>query len=167
MDELWGKLSSFGTSVVEWVGTTSAAFADFGTGIYDSIVGAFDSVTARVSAWFDWIKGKLSSVGSSISGIFSGGAEPATPDGARAKGGPVRRGGSYLVGEQGPELFTPGASGSIIPNNRLGGSQSVDSRTYNITINAAPGMDERSLADLVLARLDGRQAALAGGALYD
>lgn len=41
---------------------------------------------------------------SALSGAFGG---------ARAAGGPVSRGQSYLVGERGPELFTPGASGSI------------------------------------------------------
>jgi phage-related minor tail protein len=43
--------------------------------------------------------------------------------GARAAGGPVDAGTPYLVGEQGPELFTPGASGSIAPNSALGGAQ--------------------------------------------
>ncbi len=37
-------------------------------------------------------------------------------DGARAAGGPVAAGRSYLVGEQGPELFIPGRSGQIAPN---------------------------------------------------
>jgi len=45
--------------------------------------------------------------------------------GARAEGGPVKRGGSFIVGERGPELFTPGASGHITPNNKLGGSTNV------------------------------------------
>jgi hypothetical protein len=39
----------------------------------------------------------------------------------RAMGGPVAGGSTYLVGERGPELFTPGASGSITPNHALGG----------------------------------------------
>lgn len=49
------------------------------------------------------------------------------------------------------------------------GQPSADNRVFNnhFTINAAPGMDTRSLAEMVVARLDGRQAALAGGALYD
>jgi phage-related minor tail protein len=33
--------------------------------------------------------------------------------GARANGGPVTAGGAYLVGECGPELFTPNTGGSI------------------------------------------------------
>ena len=40
--------------------------------------------------------------------------------GARATGGPVSADQTYLVGERGPELFTPNTSGSIVPNNKLG-----------------------------------------------
>jgi len=43
----------------------------------------------------------------------------------RANGGPVAGGSTYLVGERGPELFTPGTSGSITPNSALGGSTSI------------------------------------------
>lgn len=38
---------------------------------------------------------------------------------ARGAGGPVIRGRSYLVGENGPELVTMGASGFVTPTNRL------------------------------------------------
>lgn len=47
-------------------------------------------------------------------------------DGARAMGGPVTSGKSYLVGENGPEIFTPGSSGGITPNGGIGGSVSVN-----------------------------------------
>lgn len=40
--------------------------------------------------------------------------------GKRANGGPVSAGSPYLVGERGPELFMPKASGTVIPNNALG-----------------------------------------------
>jgi hypothetical protein len=53
--------------------------------------------------------------------------------GRRASGGPVAGGSSYLVGEMGPEIFTPAAGGGhITPNKSLGGS--------NITINVNAGM---------------------------
>lgn len=45
--------------------------------------------------------------------------------GKRAAGGPVKSGGSYLVGERGPEMFSPGVSGTITPNHALGGSTTV------------------------------------------
>jgi hypothetical protein len=52
--------------------------------------------------------------------------------GARALGGPVAPGGSYLVGERGPELFTPSSSGNITANSAIGGGA-------NITVNVNGG----------------------------
>ena len=42
-------------------------------------------------------------------------------------------GGTYLVGERGPELFTPSSSGNITANNALGGGGG----TINITVTSA------------------------------
>jgi len=42
----------------------------------------------------------------------------------KAKGGPVKGGSPYIVGEKGPELFVPGSSGNIVPNHDLGGGGS-------------------------------------------
>ena len=64
----------------------------------------------------------------------------------RATGGPVRQGRSYLVGENGPELFTAtGSSGSISPAGSFGSGQVV-----NITINGAidPEGTRRALEQL-------------------
>jgi hypothetical protein len=47
----------------------------------------------------------------------------------RANGGPVSKGKSYIVGERGPEMFTPGSSGMITPNHELGGSST------NVVVN--------------------------------
>lgn len=96
--------------------------------------------------------------------------------GFRAGGGPVANGRSYIVGEKGPELFTPGTSGAITPNNalpRMGGGQlqvgvSVDDdgkiqayvKSYSaaaaqqgaaagasIAMRAAPGIARSTFAD--------------------
>ena len=48
----------------------------------------------------------------------------------RANGGPVKKGGNFLVGEKGPELFVPKRSGTIIPNDKLAGGGST-----NISVN--------------------------------
>ena len=40
--------------------------------------------------------------------------------GKKSMGGPVSRGKSYLVGERGPEIFTPNTSGGITSNNAMG-----------------------------------------------
>lgn len=64
----------------------------------------------------------------------------------REAGGTVIRGTSYIVGERGPELFTPGASGSISANRDLmtmrsgGGSASSVSANFNITIQVNSNM---------------------------
>jgi len=50
---------------------------------------------------------------------------------ARENGGPVSMGKKYLVGEKGPELFVPNSNGSIVPNNRMGGT------TVNINVTGA------------------------------
>ena len=55
------------------------------------------------------IEGLVSSLGSAIPSIA----------GALAGGGPVEAGQTYLVGEQGPELFTPAGAGSIASNAAL------------------------------------------------
>ena len=38
---------------------------------------------------------------------------------AREKGGPVRSGNPYIVGEKGPEIIVPDKSGQVITNNNL------------------------------------------------
>ena len=68
----------------------------------------------------------------------------------RAEGGPVSSGSPYIVGERGPELFVPGSSGSIVPNDAMrsggggGGGPSV-----NITYNIAAGVTKAELAPIL------------------
>ena len=47
--------------------------------------------------------------------------------GARAEGGPVSAGKTYLVGERGMELFTPNTSGTITSNEELAGAMATRS----------------------------------------
>jgi len=47
--------------------------------------------------------------------------------GGLASGGTAMGGRSYLVGERGPELFTPGRTGSVAPTGSFGGA--------NVTVN--------------------------------
>ena len=53
--------------------------------------------------------------------------------GGKARGGPVTKNGSFVVGEKGPELFVPKRSGTIIPNDKLGGG----STNINVNIDAS------------------------------
>lgn len=54
-------------------------------------------------------------------GVAFGASDPVKKiDGARRRGGPVRRGGLFLVGEDGPELLEMEGNGNVIPNDQVG-----------------------------------------------
>lgn len=99
---------------------------------------------------------------SAVMGAFSGGIGGATTMGAgslaggegalsfavdmtRANGGTVSGGSSYLVGERGPEIFMPGRSGTVIPNNNIGSMGGVT----NITNNYIDAIDTKSFEDRI------------------
>jgi hypothetical protein len=88
-----------------------------------------------------------SKIGGAIGGMFGGG---------RAAGGPVAGGTTYLVGEKGPELFTPAGSGTIVPNGAFGGKSG---NVINITVNGA--IDPISTARQITQILN-REATLSG-----
>jgi hypothetical protein len=67
--------------------------------------------------------------------------------GARADGGPVTGGGTYMVGERGPELFVPNTSGMIVPHEALqGGGGGV---TVQQTINVTTGVQQTVRAEIL------------------
>lgn len=76
-----------------------------------------------INAYRDYVR----QVQSMLSGVGGGSIE------ARATGGSVIAGQSYLVGERGAELFRPNTNGTIIPNNQL--ATTGGGITINITGN--------------------------------
>lgn len=63
-----------------------------------------------------------------------------------ASGGPAQANKPYIVGEQGPELFVPKASGTVVPNGAsMGGSAQVTNNYITNNINA---VDAKSVAQL-------------------
>lgn len=85
----------------------------------------------------------------------------------KARGGPVSGGTTYMVGERGPELFTPRSSGTIIPNHRLrsAGSPVVSGGSTTVVIQ----LDGREISRRVIntangqTRRTGRSPLVAGG----
>lgn len=71
-------------------------------------------------------KGLGETISQAVSAAFSG---------ARADGGPVTAGGGYLVGERGPEVFRPFASGEVQPVG--GGGLTVN---FNAPRESAPNL---------------------------
>lgn len=81
--------------------------------------------------------------------------------GGKALGGPVPANMSYLVGENGPELFTPGVGGTITPNNQLSRPRAgVDGGSGNETIHVPIVIGGRVIEDLWI---EGRELAIRRG----
>lgn len=107
------------------------------------------------------------SAGSAMAWLTGGGI-------MRAAGGTAIGGSTVLVGENGPELFTPGATGVVTPNHALGGSNdlhmnvSIDARGADAgveaKINAAmnQAVDRAQAAVLSNMRRGGTMARAAG-----
>jgi hypothetical protein len=142
--------------------TLKAAFTVLAAGI-KPLINAFASVVGLIGDAYNGLKNFINLVKSNplvkgisgaISSIFGGG---------KAAGGPVTGGTTYLVGEKGPELFTPGSSGNIIPNNRLGGGGG----TINITVNGAIDAEgtARQIVD-ILNRATARGGSGSGALVY-
>jgi hypothetical protein len=85
-------------------------------GIIQSVVGSIQSLISLVAN-----NPVVQGIGNAISSAFGG---------FRAAGGPVSAGKSYVVGEQGAEMFVPSSNGTIVPNGGMGS-------TFNITVNGA------------------------------
>ena len=105
------------------LGTAIAAVI---TGV-SKVVGFLDDMIDKVKAFIKLVKDNplVQGIGTVIDKVFGG---------FKAAGGPVTSGTSYIVGEQGPELFTPGRNGSITPNHALGGGGGA---VINLTVNGA------------------------------
>ena len=134
-------------------GVTGAAnFADAMKSMAKSVVDSLIKMLIQkyiVDAAFGAITASFGGGGTSVTGgtAASGGIGMGQGfSNTAAIGGPVFQGQSTLVGERGPEIFVPNASGSIIPNNKLGGGSGV---TINQTINVTTGIQSTVRAEIV------------------
>lgn len=160
-------------AIYQQVGDTISA------GVVDALKGAVDSTTSLADAatkmldslidqmlqlatnmmLFGNLTGTLTQGSGVLGSIFGG---------FMANGGTVSGGTSYIVGEKGPELFTPGRSGSITPNDALGGTNvmvNVDASGSNVQGNGqAAGALGSAIGAAVQAELIKQKRP--GGLLY-
>nr|AGU09815.1 hypothetical protein [uncultured organism] len=103
-----------------------ASYAEMARDVASSLSGLVGNI--KSGDWLSAIASVADLVGM-IAGFTKGkggAARTYSVDGARAAGGPVMAGGSYLVGERGPEILRMGGrSGSIVPNHQIGGAAVV------------------------------------------
>jgi TP901 family phage tail tape measure protein len=119
--------------------------------VTDSIIAAIDGTKSLGESAMGILKDLANQfLRSGISQLFgavggmgpSGGFLSMLFGGGKASGGTVKGGTSYMVGERGPELFTPGRSGSIAPNSAMGGANvtvNVDASGSKVQGNQADG----------------------------
>lgn len=69
--------------------------------------------------------------------------------GMRAMGGPVSANSPYIVGERGPELFVPHASGSIVSNSNMNQGGGSAGSSINVNYNIAAGVTRSELAPIL------------------
>ena len=110
----------------EAAGPINQLYASIGQSIETGIVDALSAAVEGTKSLADVASQTLRQVGSILLQFGVNTALGGIPGfgqffgGARANGGTVGGGRSYLVGEKGPELFTPGRSGSIAPSGSFG-----------------------------------------------
>tara|TARA_R100000234_G_scaffold20004_1_gene11248 strand:- start:12278 stop:14608 length:2331 start_codon:yes stop_codon:yes gene_type:complete len=138
------KLNDTGHQIVELSKAIGSSFSESFKGVISgtmTVQEAFRNMFMRIADHFLDMAAQMmaNSIRRGILGLFTnlflpaplgdvqGKFMPSNPQfrGAMAEGGPVKGGSSYLVGERGPEIFTPGVSGGITPNHALGGSTNV------------------------------------------
>jgi TP901 family phage tail tape measure protein len=137
-----GKVKEKLVKVKEELTAYQQEIADFGSSTFDNLTGfvtefaengtiQFKSFANQAIAELAKIQLKalatnailgLAGSGGNTGSFFGGVASFFGIGGARAEGGPVSGGQTYLVGERGPELFSPKRTGNIIPNDALGNS---------------------------------------------
>jgi predicted PurR-regulated permease PerM len=129
-------IKQFGESIKNY-------FIDAKDGVIGTLNDMYNEVKRiadKIKSAFNSAKDAWSNAGANISFALGG---------ARATGGPVSGGSSYLVGETGPEIFTPGASGFITPNNRLGGGGNIIIQLSNNTFMGKEGIAQMIAGELM------------------
>ena len=141
-DAMTNAFSGMEDALVSFVMTGKADFKS----LADSIISDLIRIQIR-----SMLAGLFSGGSNPLSFLFSamgaGAAGPGMPPSGRAVGGPVSANRPYIVGEKGPELFMSGRSGSIVPNNALGGN-SGGGVTINQTINVSTGVQQTVRAEI-------------------
>lgn len=87
-----------------------------------------------------------------------GSLDDGSDDPHRARGGPVKRGKPYIVGEDGAEVFVPYAPGFIIPNNAAPYTDPGSKVAQNFNMSA-PSITINSVSGAAIAHQISRQYA--------
>lgn len=118
----WGFVEAAFITVWESIKTVFAAAKDYILDIMDKLLGPINKVIDAAKRAMELTGQALKSAGKSIKGGIQDIIDRGASITGKASGGAVTGGTSYIVGEQGPELFKPATGGTIVPNHDLGGN---------------------------------------------
>lgn len=107
-----GQAAYAAVMAINWSGLGSAIIDGIVSGVTNAAGKLASAVGNAASAAWAGAKAVLG-----LGGTPTPGGGAAKPLEGKYRGGPVRGGTPYIVGEKGPELFVPGASGSIATND--------------------------------------------------
>lgn len=108
--------------------------------IANAIMNTYLAAT-KALATYPWPFGLIAAAAAVAGGLAQVAQIRAQTYSGRALGGPVMGGKSYIVGESGPELFTPSTTGSITRNSDLQGGAPVNVN-FTIVANDTTGFDQ-------------------------
>lgn len=141
-----GIPARLGEVAVEWFN----AGRDLIQSLWDGMVQIFTDLQAWIDRRIDAFLQPLRDARAALANLnpFGGGGDEAV-DGTRASGGPISRGGTYLVGEEGPELITANRNGYVNPTGQgaMGGSLEV-SINAPITVNGGVSDPQQLAAEI-------------------
>lgn len=121
--EVWAGIVEYAKEFISQIISYFQPFISILQTVYDKLTQVF-SAAGRV------VGSVVSAVGSAVTG-------------KRALGGGVRSDSSYIVGENGPEIFSPSSSGYISPNGALAGVGGV-----TVNINGGYYLDQNAALDM-------------------
>lgn len=117
--EIWTAVKNFFSNLWADIKNIFKEAIDAVVAFFQPLIDIINTVINLISKVTSSIGSVVTAAGGKVSSAFTALTSPIT--GKKAQGGPVSGGSTYLVGENGPELFTASQGGSITPNNRLGG----------------------------------------------
>lgn len=156
VDDLNVKFNKYFKEVKPELPALQQSFKDLGDkgikSLEDSLVGIVDGTKTAKEAFKDMARSIISDLirigiqksitgplGDALGSFFTASSSTTTVPAFMAKGGTATGGKPYVVGEQGPELFVPGRTGTVVPNNQMGGGGGV---VINQTINVTTGVQQ-------------------------
>ena len=133
--------------MLEWYVKLQTWIVQHGSPVIKGFASVIESIANAFMGVVNWVDKAIGKIGSFTDKVSKVNLNPFSGSfnvpflGKRASGGAVSAGQPFLVGERGPELFTPSSYGQITRNSQLGSG--------GITVNVYGDVSGQELIDKV------------------